>query len=138
MAQVHHELKYADKWKLSTISFEAHVVQRLSYVNTPRSAGSRMQPRQRIALPPAPPLPRAIVNFAKAAACLGETLCCPGIVCCPGWHCVAPGQCVGSPSIQLEAHSRPLTATLAHPPPPANGRPSLTYVCMCFNMVFCW
>jgi hypothetical protein len=28
--QVHHELKYADKWKLSTASFEAHLLQRMS------------------------------------------------------------------------------------------------------------
>jgi hypothetical protein len=32
--QVHHDLKYADKWKLSTMSFEAHLLQRLSYVIT--------------------------------------------------------------------------------------------------------
>ena len=28
---MHQDLKFADKWKLSTISFEGHVFQRISY-----------------------------------------------------------------------------------------------------------
>ncbi len=40
-AQVHHELKFADKWKLSTISFEAHVAQRMSYYS--RKIGTKIK-----------------------------------------------------------------------------------------------
>ena len=35
------ELKYADKWKLSTISFEAHVAQRVSYYS--RIVGTKIK-----------------------------------------------------------------------------------------------
>ncbi len=39
--QVHSDLKFADKWKLSTISFESHVFQRASFYS--RKVGTRMK-----------------------------------------------------------------------------------------------
>ncbi len=48
--QVHHDLKYADKWKLSTMSFEAHLLQRLTYVTTCMSLSTSTCSTHRVTL----------------------------------------------------------------------------------------
>eukprot|EP00929_Paragymnodinium_shiwhaense_P121932 TRINITY_DN94386_c0_g1_i1.p1 TRINITY_DN94386_c0_g1~~TRINITY_DN94386_c0_g1_i1.p1 ORF type:complete len:208 (+),score=36.94 TRINITY_DN94386_c0_g1_i1:101-724(+) len=48
--EVHHELKYSDKWKISTMSIEAHIAQRMVYCFRSAKKASRRGGRKLCAM----------------------------------------------------------------------------------------